>query len=140
MLLKNEGDLLMFKRIDHVELVPSDFDRTITFYSDVLGFSIEERRNVNKPPLKGIAFLKLGDTFLELISVTDPSAMPQDTWLVGYKRIAIEVDDMDNAIDYLKSKGVEVTWGPVELETSIRAEFEDPDGISIELTQWLKTT
>jgi len=130
----------MFKRIDHTELIPSDFDRTITFYSDVLGFSIEERRSANKPPVNGLAFLKLGDTFLEVLSVTDPLPVSRDKWLVGYKRIALEVDDMDSTINYLKSKGVELTWGPVELETSIRAEFEDPDGIVIELTQWFKTT
>ena len=50
--------------------------------------------------------------------------------------MAIEVDDMDRAIEYLKSKGVSVSWGPVTLGTSKRAEIKDPDGLSIELRQW----
>jgi glyoxylase I family protein len=50
--------------------------------------------------------------------------------------MAIEVDDMDRAVQYLKGKGVEVSWGPVTLGTSKRAEIKDPDGLSIELRQW----
>jgi glyoxylase I family protein len=50
--------------------------------------------------------------------------------------MAIEVDDMDRAVQYLKGKGVEVSRGPVTLGTSKRAEIKDPDGLSIELRQW----
>jgi glyoxylase I family protein len=50
--------------------------------------------------------------------------------------MAIEVDDMDEAIEYLKGKGVEVLREPVKIGTSRRAEIKDPDGLSIELRQW----
>ena len=43
---------------------------------------------------------------------------------------------MDRAIEYLKGKGVAVTWGPVNLGASIRAEIKDPDGLTVELRQW----
>jgi predicted enzyme related to lactoylglutathione lyase len=46
------------------------------------------------------------------------------------------VEDMDTAVKYLSSKGVEITWGPVTLGKSKRAEIKDPDGLSIELRQW----
>ena len=46
--------------------------------------------------------------------------------------MAIEVDDMDRAIEYLKRKRVEISWGPVTPGTSKRAEIIDPDGLSIE--------
>ncbi len=128
----------MFKRIDHVEIIPSDFEKTMVFYSEVLGFSIEERQSIDKPPMKEIAFLRLGDTVIELMSVDNPLPVSKDFWQVGYKRIALEVDDMAKAVDYLKTKGVEITWGPVNLATSVRAEFQDPDGLSIELRHWGK--
>ena len=76
----------MFQRIDHVEIIPSDFERTIAFYSEVLGFSMEERQSVDSPPMKEIAFLRLGDTVLELISVKDPHPMSKEAYQVGYKR------------------------------------------------------
>ena len=50
--------------------------------------------------------------------------------------IAIEVEDMDKAVEYLKAKGVEISSGPVVLGKSKRAEIKDPDGLSIELRQW----
>ena len=128
----------MFKRIDHVEIIHSDFERTIAFYSDVLGFSMEERLSVDSPPMTEIAFLRLGDTVLELISVTNPRPVSKEVYQVGYKRIALEVDDMEGAVNYLKTKGIEMTWGPINLGKSVRAEFEDPEGLFIELRQWSK--
>ena len=128
----------MFKRIDHTEIVPTDFDRTISFYTQILGFNVREKLRVDNPPMKGVAYLELGDTVIEVISVTNPSPAPREAWQVGYKAIAIEVDNMDDAVEYLKSKGVEITRGPVKLKTSIRAEIKDPDGLTIELRQWFK--
>ncbi len=125
----------MFKRIDHVEITPSDIERTIRFFTDIFGFSLKMRKKVDSPPLEEVAFLELGGTVLELVSVKNPvppSGLPQ----VGYRMMAIEVEDMDKAIDYLKGKGVEISMAPVNLGTSKRAEIKIPDGLTIELRQW----
>lgn len=126
----------MFKRIDHVEIIPQDFERTIKFYTDVLTFRIKERKKIGKPPLMEIIYLQLGDTMLEIMQVETPGPAPSSLWHVGYPRIALEVEHMDQAIEYLKSRGIKVSLEPVNLGTSIRAEIEDPDGLSIELRQW----
>ncbi len=126
----------MFKRIDHVEIIPTDFDRTISFYTKILGFTMRERSRVDSPPLEEIAYLELGDTVVEVMLVTNPTPASREAWQVGYKRIALEVENMGSAVEYLKSKGVAITWGPIDLGTSIRAEFEDPDGLSVELREW----
>ena len=42
----------MFKRIDHVEIVPRDADVTIDFYTRVLGFRVKERKKVDNHPLQ----------------------------------------------------------------------------------------
>ena len=125
----------MFKRIDHVEITSGDLDRSIRFYEEVFGFALKERLKPSAPEIEEIAFLKLGDTMLELLALKDagpPSKGPQ----VGFRSMAIEVDDMDRAIEYLKGKGIKASWGPVTLGTSKRAEIKDPDGLSIELRQW----
>ncbi|MBI4286206.1 MAG: VOC family protein [Chloroflexi bacterium] len=128
----------MFKRIDHTEIIPVDIDRTIKFYTEVLGFTLKERFGLkDRLPMKEIAYLTLGDTMLEVIAVADPKPASKD-WQVCYKRIAIEVEDMDKAISFLKSKGVRIAVAPVRLATSFRAEVEDPDGLTIELRQWLR--
>ena len=125
----------MFKRIDHVEITSGNLDRSIRFYKEVFGFTLKERKKPASPEIEEIAFLTLGDTMLELLTIKK-SAPPPKGPQVGFRMMAIEVDDMDRAIEYLKGKGVELTWGPVTLGTSKRAEIRDPDGLSIELRQW----
>jgi glyoxylase I family protein len=126
----------MFKRIDHIEIIPSDFDRSMKFYTEVLGFTVKEQMPVPVPPLQEIAYLQLGDTVIELMRVQDPAPASAGPWQVGYRMMALEVEDMDKAIAYLADQGVPVTWGPVTLGPSKRAEVQDPDGLSIELRQW----
>ena len=126
----------MFKRIDHVEIIPTDINKTIEFYVSILEFKIKERFLVPAAPMKEIAYLTLGDTVIELISVELPAETRRRQWEVGYRAIAIEVEDMDSAIDYLKEKGIPITWGPVSTGKGKRAEIQDPDGLPIELRQW----
>ncbi len=128
----------MFKRIDHTEIIPTDFESTLTFYTDILGFTLKERRKIDRPPMYEIAYLQLGDTILEVMAVTNPAPVSQEPWQVSFKRIALEVESMESAVEYLKAKGVAITREPVNLGTSLRAEFEDPDGLSIELREWFK--
>jgi len=126
----------MFKRIDHVEIVPGDLEKSITFYTEVLGFRIRERRKVEAPPLKEVVYLELGDTVLEFLSVREPIPVSAEEWRVGYRMMAIEVEDMDQAVEYLKTRGIGISWVPAHLGKSKRAEIRDPDGLPIELRQW----
>lgn len=129
----------MFKRIDHTEFVPADFEKTLKFYTEVLGAQIQMRRKIeNRPPMKELVFIKLGDTMMELFSVDNPLPVSKDPWRVGYRKIAIQVENVPKAVEYLKSKGVEIVPGPAAAPGApppTRAEIKDPDGISIELLE-----
>jgi len=86
--------------------------------------------------LDEVIFWGLGDTALEIVSLKNPFPRPQEA-VVGYRMMAIEVDNMEEAIAYLKGKGVEISVEPVSLAGgSKRAEIKDPDGLGIELRQW----
>ena len=51
--------------------------------------------------------------------------------------MALAVEDMDKALDYLRAKGIEPSWGPRVTEGQYsRAEIRDPHGHRIELRQW----
>ncbi len=126
----------MFKRIDHVEIVPRDAERTISFYVDILGFRITSRHKVDRPPMREVIYLQLGDTVIEIISADDPKPKSDAPWEVGYRGIALEVEDMVKAVDYLKGKGITMAREPVDLGDSFRGEIRDPDGLIIELRQW----
>ncbi|MHB9149955.1 MAG: VOC family protein [Thermoleophilia bacterium] len=126
----------MFKRIDHVEIVPSDIERSVAFYRDVLGFSVRSRDPLDASPLREVVYLELGGSLLELLAVDSPPKAPRDVWALGYRMMALEVEDMGAALAELKEWGVEPSWGPVERETYSRAEILDPDGFPIELRHW----
>jgi glyoxylase I family protein len=131
----------MFKRIDHVEIVTDQPDRTVKFYTEVLGFTVKSRDRIERSGLgvpMDLAYLDLGGTVVELMSYEGATVAPapQEEHL-GYRMMALEVDDMDVTIDYLKTKGVDVVWGPKAREKYVRAEIRDPNGYHIELRQWL---
>ena len=123
----------MFKRIDHVEIVTDQLDCTVLFYTEVLGFRVKAREPID------LVYLDLGGTVVELISYEGASVDPApEKEHLGYRMIALEVDDMDETTDYLRSKGVEIVWGPRVRETYSRAEICDPNGYRIELRQWFR--
>jgi len=129
----------MFKRIDHVELITDQPQRTEKFYTEVLGFKVRGRNRVPQPQnaVLNLVYLDLGGTTVELMSYEGAAPSPAPTGLhLGYNLIALEVDDMSKALDYLKGHGVEAVWGPVTLKNAARAEITDPNGYHIELRQW----
>ena len=132
----------MFKRIDHVEIVTDQPDRTEAFYTEVLGFRVKLRDRVERSGLGvpiGLTYLELGGTVVELISYESAAVDPAPTGEhLGYRMIALEVEDMQQAAEYLKGKGVDIVWGPLVRETYARAEIRDPGGNHIELRQWFR--
>ena len=126
----------MFKRVDHVEIVPMNAEKTIEFYVNIIGFRIKCRNEVKMPPMREVIYLELGDTVIEIISADNPKLKSEVPWEVGYRGIALEVEDMAKAVDYLEGKGIAIAREPVDLGDSFRGEIRDPDGLIIELRQW----
>ena len=127
----------MFKRVDHIEIVPSNIDKTIDFYTEILGFNLQSRRKVESPssPVQETAFVELNNILIEMFSIKDPAPVSTEQWQVGYRRMALEVEDMDKLVEHLKTKGIELSMGPVTMGTTKMAELMDPDGLSIQLMQ-----
>ena len=105
----------MFKRIDHVEIVTADADRAERFYTEILGFKLKARDHIERSSLgvpMDLAYLELGGTTVELIAYQNAEVAPAPAKEhVGYRMIALEVEDMDRATSYLREKGVELSGG-----------------------------
>jgi|SRR5690349_25011576 glyoxylase I family protein len=132
----------MFTRIDHIEVVTARPERAVAFYTDVLGFRVRERQRVPASPLGPLelVYLELGGTTVELMCYPEAAPQPREPGeRLGYRMMALEVEDMDAALAYLKQKGIEASWGPMKRPAYARAEIRDPDGNSIELRQWIRT-
>ena len=131
----------MFKRIDHIELLTAHPQRAIEFYTGVLGFKVRARDRVPHTPLGplDLVYLELGGTTVELMCYPDTTLGKRVLEeRLGYRMMAVEVEDMDGALALLKASGIEPSWGPVRRPAYARAEIRDPDGNPIELRQWMR--
>jgi glyoxylase I family protein len=133
----------MFKRIDHIELLTAAPERAVDFYTGVLGFRERERMRIAQTPQGplDLVYLELGDTTVEVMCFPEAgSRIPERAAELrqGWQCLALEVEDMDGALNALKAKGVEPAWGPMKRPDYARAEIRDPDGNPIELRQWYR--
>ncbi|GGO86178.1 lactoylglutathione lyase [Marinobacterium nitratireducens] len=122
-------------RILHTMLRVSDLQKSISFYTDLLGMRLLRRKDYPEGRFT-LAFLGYGeeseDAVLELTHNWDTSSYDLGN---GYGHIAIEVDDVYQACDTIKTKGGQVVReaGPMKGGTTVLAFVKDPDGYMIEL-------
>ena len=132
----------MFKRIDHIELLTAAPERIVGFYTQRLGFRERERLHIPQTPSGplDLIYLELGGTTIEVMCYPEAKAIPARSGelRLGWQCLALEVEDMDDALAALKRNGIEPAWGPLKRPDYARAEIRDPDGNPIELRQWCR--
>jgi glyoxylase I family protein len=79
----------MFKGIDHVEIIPSNLERTLNFYTEILGGKIQWRHKIERPPAEEVIFIELGGSLIEVFSVKKPAPVSTEQWQIGYRRFAL---------------------------------------------------
>ncbi len=121
----------MFKKIDHIKINTGKFDDTLQFYQDVLGFTLKTKESSD------LAMLQLGDCMVEIKGCESDTPPPSGQEHLGYRMMALEVEDMGQTAAYLREKGIDFRSGPVTLGLFVQAEIVDPNGIPIALRQWL---
>ncbi len=124
----------MIKGLDHLALVTTDAERSARFFKDLLGF--KETGRLQTSHSGTIIFISLGDTQLELFGYGDAKASRGEDKAVGFKHLALAVEDIDREYERLKAAGIEFYMVPTTVESGLRiAFFRDPDGNSFELMQ-----
>ncbi len=121
------------KKLLHTRMRVSDLDKTIRFYTTVLGLEVIERKT--SPRGSQLAFLRVpnSEELIELTSfpLSGPVKVQED--LV---HLAFQVESLDETIASLNAKGVKVTDGPTHSSSGSRFIFIDaPDGYEIELIE-----
>lgn len=95
------------KLIDHIGIAVEDIEESLKMY-ETLGFKFEGTEVVDAQKVK-VAFLRCGENEIELLQPTEESSTVQkfiNKNGEGIHHIAVRVDDIQNAIDELKEKGV----------------------------------
>ena len=124
-------------RILHTMLRVGDLDRSLQFYTEVLGMRLLRRKDYPDGKFT-LAFVGYRDeseeAAIELTHNWDTSSYDLGN---GYGHIALEVEDAYEACERIKQKGGRVTReaGPMKHGQTVIAFVEDPDGYKIELIQ-----
>jgi catechol 2,3-dioxygenase-like lactoylglutathione lyase family enzyme len=123
------------KKLGHVVYTVSDIDRSVKFWTDILGFKVSDTNE------RGMVFLRCQTDHhtIGLAPAGPDSKLPSrdDRGVLGTQHFAMEVasvDDLFRAREFIKSRGYQVVAegrrGP---GSNIEIHVLDPDGYDIEL-------
>ena len=124
-------------RILHTMLRVGDLDKSIAFYTEVLGMKLLRRHDYpgGKFTLAFVGYQDEADgAVLELTYNWGVSSYDIGS---AYGHVAIEVEDAYKACDLVRERGGKIISeaGPMKHGTTILAFIEDPDGYKIEFIQ-----
>lgn len=124
-------------RILHTMIRVGDLDRSIAFYTEVLGMRLLRRQDYPTGRFT-LAFVGYRDESEEAaIELTHNWDTPAYELGNDFGHIALGVDDAYAMCSQIKSRGGKVTReaGPMMHGTTVIAFAEDPDGYKVELIQ-----
>jgi len=122
-------------RILHTMLRTGNLERSIAFYTEVLGMKLLRKQDYPEGKFT-LAFVGYGDEKDEaVIELTYNWGVDSYDLGSGFGHIALEVDDVYKATEEIRQRGGKIVReaGPMNAGTTIIAFVEDPDGYQIEL-------
>lgn len=150
----------MISAIDHINIVVSDLERSVKFYTEVLGFEKINTVHLEGGWIDSVAGLKgvnadvafivapQGELKIELLCYKSPTGEPLPVNslanTVGLRHIALRVDDIKASVKRLKDAGVEPLSEPTVVPKHVAPcspvrktmfYFLDPDGVLLEIAE-----
>jgi lactoylglutathione lyase len=125
-------------RLLHTMLRVKDLDRSVDFYTKLLGMKELRRREVPDGKYT-LAFVGYGDESETAVIELTYNWDQKDGYDLGtgFGHLAVGLPDVYKACEDLKRAGAKITReaGPVKFGTTVIAFVEDPDGYKVELVQ-----
>lgn len=126
--------MLSLKQVHHIAIICSDYERSKKFYTEVLGFTIQQEVYRAARQSYKLDLCLHGQYIIELFSFPDPPPRPSRPEACGLRHLAFAVQDIDAAVQWLTAQGV--TAEPVRVDECTGKRFTffaDPDGLPLEL-------
>jgi lactoylglutathione lyase len=124
-------------RMLHTMIRVGDLDKSIDFYTRLLGMKLLRKRDVPAGQYT-LAFVGYGDeTDNAVIELTYNYGKDKYEMGTAFGHLAIGMPDVYKTCEQLAKEGVKIPRpaGPVQHGTTVIAFVEDPDGYKIELIQ-----
>lgn len=123
----------MLNLIHHVAIIVSDYEKSRKFYVEQLELPII-RENYRKERNDYKLDLKVGNIELEIFGVENPPARVTQPEACGLRHLAFKVDDIEEAVKWLNSKGIQTEHIRMDEYTQKRMTFfRDPDNLPLEI-------
>ena len=134
----------MIKALEHIGIMVNDIQKSVEFYTDVLGFSVSRKIEMTEAGLS-VVFVEKNGSKIELMKCRDKN-VPKRSDVAKLKlggnslpisdHISFSVDYIEDTVTELKGKGVVFNLEPVQLEGGMKlTSFKDPNGVLIELVE-----
>ena len=123
----------MLNLIHHVAIIVSDYEKSRKFYVEQLELPII-RENYRKERDDYKLDLKVGNIELEIFGVENPPARVTQPEACGLRHLAFKVDDIEEAVKWLNSKGIQTE--PIRMDEYTQKKmtfFRDPDNLPLEI-------
>jgi len=126
--------MLHIERLHHIAIICSNYERSKTFYTEILGFVVEnEVFRADRSSYKLDLSLK-GQYLIELFSFPDPPSRITRPEATGLRHIAFGVKSLEKELVFLASKGIVAEKIRIDACTKKKFTFfYDPDNLPIEL-------
>lgn len=125
----------MIKQLAHICLGAKDLNACEDFYCRVLGFpkKFEFKKNGE---LFGFYFVSGANTYIEVFIQNEDANYERPI----IKHLCFEVDDIDEFISTVRSRGWKVTDKKMGADHSWQCWIADPDGVQIEVQQYTENS
>ncbi len=137
--------LKLSRPIVDIAITCSDFEKSLYFYHECLGFEIALDCEIPAALARGAGLaprgfrqvrLQAGHTLIKLMEIDAPPPTPVLDFRAGVRWLSFFVEDLAQVVDELEQKGVEFLSEPLAAPDALGVVCApDPDGILIELVE-----
>lgn len=125
---------MKLNKIHHIAIICSNYQKSKKFYTEILGLSPKNEVYRKERDSYKLDLEVNGQYQIELFSFPNPPARASFPEAAGLRHLAFEVENIEEAVDELEEKGLEVEMIRVDEFTEKKFTFfSDPDGLPIEL-------
>lgn len=125
---------MLFGKIHHVAIICSNYERSLHFYNKILGLNIVNEVYRNDRDSYKVDLAVNENMYIELFSFPKSPRRLSYPEACGLRHLSFGVSNLDEAIDYLKTRNVECGDIRIDEITGKRFTFfKDPDDLPLEI-------